>query len=998
MNKKILILNAFLSTVVWAQAPAGELGTRDLLIQKLEKVQLTLAMTDPSKVAVTLRLADLLSERARESSMKELESGCTACVAGEKDRLRALGLYKEVLSKVPFENLGRVLIQIGHLNELNGNQKEAITYYEKTLKEIPNQQIKSEAHLSLAEVYFKQNKYPLALDHYLNVVNEKTASSRGLSSYRASWCYFNMGQIPKAVNELKSILKNPELQSRSGVAEAQADQQFLEEVSRDLFSFVAKGIFQKTELKELAMLSPVTTRNQNIISLALEMERLGKRNESAEVWNYALETVDKPELRLEILVHLAPLQYEPKNSDQSLATLQSAVALWTDLKGCGKKECADTQKLIRAFIVNWNQTEKKSPSDNLLKAYSMYIDLFQNDFEVLSWAAVAAKVKKDYVLAGQFLEKEANQSILQKNSDKLENALLAFLEVSELSQQKDLIEKASDLYLSMSEKKSKLFEVQYQKAKRAYDSGDIQKSFIHLNELASNDKVPLSLRIQSAHLSLDALVLAKDENRLAEWSDKYSTMFTGPEAKEFAVIKQKTILSQSAKIASENSEQAFLILEKFNSQLASAEDKKTFLKNKILLAEKTHRFAVASSAVDDYLALPSLNMEEKDFALGRKAWLAEIRLDFGTAFKSLEMMPQKSLSADQKALKLAIYSELAGQVSNPYYQQFLLLSKDEAAKRSVAAELVRKSKDPEKELEKNITVISKDSELLARLYAEIISKPGRQAYLAKANSDSRISKTIWGQTLTRYALLKELISFSNELAGMKVDSGQQKQMTKTIKLRGQKLEKLEALTAKAIRAGDWSSQIVAFTILAEESNRFYQELMSLPMPAGLSAEDENKYMQLLSQQAAPYKNRSDEATAKLKEFWALAGWKEALEKSMLEASEFKIFIDSEISALEKVTQTENYKDQHSFISGLKSKSEVAAQKKIEIALLEEARNQVRLNPLNREKIEGLKNLENEAKNFAMVHYLEGRLKSLDDSQVTSEKTSKNSSEKSEEKK
>src|SRR5688572_20289640 len=82
---------------------------QDLLIDKLNQVNLNLAAQDAAKIPVTLRLADLLAERARVAAMKDLESGCTVCEAGKSDRQKSLRLYGEVLPKVSADQKLKVL-------------------------------------------------------------------------------------------------------------------------------------------------------------------------------------------------------------------------------------------------------------------------------------------------------------------------------------------------------------------------------------------------------------------------------------------------------------------------------------------------------------------------------------------------------------------------------------------------------------------------------------------------------------------------------------------------------------------------------------------------------------------------------------------------------------------------------------------------------------------------------------------------------------------------
>ena len=104
--------------------------TRSLLIDKLQKVYLNLSPDDSSRQAISLRLADLYAERARLDAMKDLNSGCTACVAGKLDREKALRLYRQGVEKASESEKYKIWIQIGHLNEISGFESDALKAYE----------------------------------------------------------------------------------------------------------------------------------------------------------------------------------------------------------------------------------------------------------------------------------------------------------------------------------------------------------------------------------------------------------------------------------------------------------------------------------------------------------------------------------------------------------------------------------------------------------------------------------------------------------------------------------------------------------------------------------------------------------------------------------------------------------------------------------------------------------------------------------------------------
>jgi hypothetical protein len=947
------------------------LTTQELLVKKLERIYSGLASTDPSKVPVTLRLADLLAERARLASMKDLESGCTICTAGEQDRKKALRLYQDVLAKTPESSRGRVLVQMGHLHELLNQEKEALQFYQQTAGSTGQASAVAEANLSIAEIHFKKNRYIEAKKYYSLVLAEKSAGSRGLAAYRLAWCELNLSHLAAGLELFKEILKTPDLQSKSGLAGGQADHQFIEEVSRDLATWLSRSSVATTQLEELAKLSPESVREGNLIVLAQELERTGKKAEAVLAWAYVQSQSTKAEVRLEAQVRKVPLSFDEKNTSEALKNLEIALGFWQDMKGCGKPDCSELQKILRGLIVNWNQTEKKAPSENLLKAYELYLQRFSTDAEVAQWGAEVAKDRKQWPVAGRFMELAIAGYADQKLADKLESALLIHLENAEVSAIPELWTKAANLYLEKSPKKTKAFEVRYQQARKIYDAGDYKTAKTKLQELARQKEAPRDLRIQAAHLSLDAMNLLKDEANLGAEAKAYAALFGGAEAKEFAEINQKSAMNEVAKLAGESPEKAWNSLLAIDATQLSSAERKLYLKNKILLAEKTRHFDSEGAALEDYLLLKDLNAEEREFAFSKKAWLAELRLDFVTALKTTQSLTT-TLKPDQKALKLAIYADLSGAESQHFYQQYLSVSKDEDVKLAISAELVRKSKTPLVELERQSILLAKAPETLARLYTEIYVKAQDEKVLKKALADIRIENTQWGRSLARAEDLRELKPVADKISSMKLDTKNQKSMAATIKSRATELDRLEKLVAKTIQKGDWTCQLVILDLLARESDRFYQELLSLPVPAGLSPEDESQYLNLLAQQANPYKTRADMAKTKAREFWQTAGWKEALQKSLKDSGEFRILVINEIEALKAAAD----KDQ---LAALDQVTKAVASNSVAIEkpsreILEKARAEVRLSPFDKSRIEKLLDLERQAGDFAMVHYLEQRLR------------------------
>ena len=158
-----------------------DLATQNVLIDKLEKIYQTLPNSDGAKVGVTLRLADLYAERARRVSVESVD-GCAGCKEPGKDRDKALRLYNEVLAKAPESSRPKVILQMGHLQQMNGNEAKAIALYEQVLEQQPGH---AQVHHVVAVLLARQGRFEAALQHSRRAVelNPANAEARQVLAY-----------------------------------------------------------------------------------------------------------------------------------------------------------------------------------------------------------------------------------------------------------------------------------------------------------------------------------------------------------------------------------------------------------------------------------------------------------------------------------------------------------------------------------------------------------------------------------------------------------------------------------------------------------------------------------------------------------------------------------------------------------------------------------------------------------------------------------------------
>lgn len=552
---KILVLAAFL-----ASADGLDEATQNQLIDKLTRVNMNLAPNDSSKTSIILRLGDLHAERGRRLANLELNNGCSAsgCNAGDKDRKKAIELYNDALPALQNEQKSRVQTQVGHLNELIGQEAKAITIYEALLKN-ESPAIVGEAQLSLAEIYFKKRNYPLSLEYYQKV-KQNHPSQKGLATYRAGWCLFNMNQMEKGAQELKTVLGTQELLSRNVGGAVSIDKQFQEEVSRDYATFISRLPFSEKHIEELYSLSPENAKLAHTQYLASEYERLGQVPASIAAWRYVIERQSDPKARLEGHVHLAQLQAQHQQRDKAVKDFSTSLSLWKGLGNCVDDNCKNLKIRLKQFVVDWSTLEKKQASPELLDAYKQYLTVFTEEHDLRLWQAQAAQKNNEfeyamtenlYVASAMAQEREKNKTLTEQQKTWLETSLLAAIENAELSKKSENIDKTTAEYLAKSMDRKKEIDVRYQRAQLVYEAAKYDVAAERFKELALDKKAPADIRSKSADLTLDCLVLLKDDVRLESWSKELSLALPSSSASLMSVAR-KSVLTQSSQQAASN--------------------------------------------------------------------------------------------------------------------------------------------------------------------------------------------------------------------------------------------------------------------------------------------------------------------------------------------------------------------------------------------------------------------------------------------------------------
>ena len=94
----------------------------------------------------------------------------------------------------------------------------------------------------------------------------------------------------------------------------------------------------------------------------------------------------------------------------------------------------------------------------------------------------------------------------------------------------------------------------------------------------------------------------------------------------------------------------------------------------------------------------------------------------------------------------------------------------------------------------------------------------------------------------------------------------------------------ESWASQATKSADWTLQLITLNRLQKEKKRFYNHLMRLRPPRGLSRAQRAEYKTLLAQQAKPYLDSSTAIALKVVEFWKNSKALDSLEQDYNKAN------------------------------------------------------------------------------------------------------------------
>ncbi len=988
MRVLILLLSVSLLSFSYADVTA-----QSRLIEKLSRVQSQLSDDDSSKAAVTLRLADLLSERARFKSNKEFEKGCDVCTAGEEDRKQAAEYYTEVLDIIPDGNQkSQVYIQLGHMKEIKNDKLGARQDYKKAHQGAKSPSLKTEANFSLAEIEYRDRNFELARSYYdLVVQSPRGMGKKGYSAHKSAWATFSLGEYSKAKAQLKKQLETPFLITREEDSPSSVkDLEFQNELVKDYVTFVGKTQYSEADMKFIKKHSPAKEVNVNLGLLAGELERLGQKQAALTVLDDVKGRFKDPIIRSEYQLLSARLSREIGLKDKSIKDYKKARRnLSQNLSGCKKAECDELKNNFRNYVLSWHKEEKEKTkkSPQLIQAYEAYNSGGQPDIEFLFWQGDLEKESgQEQAAFGTWTKLVGHpwKSLTEDQKKIFEKVLLSQIEMAEKNKWYKKLPIAYDHYLAKSPLKTQSVEVSYQKAYLPYRMENYSQAAESLKAFAEEYAGKNELALTAADLALDAYVLEKNESGLIEAGQKFATIFP-QERLRFESVLRKTAIEQSVKLASggedKNLEKAFKQLSQVSMEGADEPERYKIIRNKLVLARKLFKLRDVIRYADQLIQSPQITPADKDLAYTQKLWAHEQSFEFAEALKTLDHITK--MSPTDIFYKKIMLSDLAEVSADKIIADYIRANPSKPETTELAMDLLKRSKGQSwallrefrPQIEKNPKAF-KQAVLMAYESTPDMNK------LAEFISPTSTYSEPEFQLFQTEMKTPEFMTHVKTLETLKISSEDQTQMVNEIKAKAAAIKELEAYAEQVAGQNLWFLQLASIDALSKASKNFYEEIMSLPMPDDLSGDEQNQYMNMLSQQASPYLTRAENLEATVKELW---NEKKQIKNKIKSIKEFdEILSEKAIQGfvlvkdiMPKDLQKELMRTQREVASAKAEKPE-AQKESIKVAMKDIIKLRAKLvqKPRNKGLLEDLIELETERKDKNMLAYLKTRLQQL----------------------
>ncbi len=502
---------------------------------------------------------------------------------------KAIEQYSRIVQEFKdFERTDEVLYFLGlNLMEM-GDEKRGLVAYKRLVDKYTKSRYLPDAYLAIGEFYFnnsksKRDQLEKALENYKSAAKFTDSQVYGYALYKQGWCYFNMSDFEKAMDQFKAVVlyvKFAGAEEVEGKKGAKGNRVGLaKEARNDFVRAYSRGGGGPGEAKE--KFSKLADTPEDLRLMIRQVANLfyedGKDKEAALAYDMLIKerpiSPDAPGFQSRIV----DCVMRAGNKQMTVQQVRRLVKIMDDVLKNNKelndkdKKALDearelSERTISKLAVDWHNEGKKTRDEATFEfanaVYADYLTLFPENKKAYDlrffWAELlndnlnkyekaAEEYTKVFGVDIEKVKKGAGEKPGKYMTNSSYNAILAWTEVVKQAEasgaikpetttdpqkkltippQKQNLLEACERYTKYIEKGEKKVEIAYKAARIYYDYNHLDEAVARLSEIAlkyPDYKFEDGSRAGevSANLVLDSYNLIGDWAKVNEWSRKF---------------------------------------------------------------------------------------------------------------------------------------------------------------------------------------------------------------------------------------------------------------------------------------------------------------------------------------------------------------------------------------------------------------------------------------------------------------------------------------------
>ncbi len=340
--------------------------------------------------------------------------------------------------------------------------------------------------------------------------------------------------------------------------------------------------------------------------------------------------------------------------------------------------------------------------------------------------------------------------------------------------------------------------------------------------------------------------------------------------------------------------------------------------------------------------------------------------NFAKAYQVVSQMDVSQGQQAQHSLRLAVLADLGGMDPSRHEDNYLRIKPQGSEATLLRTKKIRRAANAKAEFQKHANYLN--PELAGQLALEIYAKTSDTRFAEKTLLQSKLRKTEAARTFAGLQLVDEIAQAKKELSRHALRASSDAVLGSSLQTRMKLVGRLDKLAIEATQLRDWSAETLAITGLAQENQRLYAEIMSLPVPRKLKGNQRAQYQAAVASKAAPFARNAQILNERAEQLWNSPSLELVTEGYAETPAQYRKPLTSRIKTLQALAPS-SAKSQLALALTAKSTQ-------ISTHELAEARKDAQREPFNASAVTRLKELEAKAGRDTMVAYLDGRLSML----------------------